>query len=119
VSFNWLQFITLAESLSNQKTEECYRSAISRIYFGVFCLLRNKKGYKQYKKSDVHRVVISAYKNSSDKFEKIVGKLLDELRLERNDADYDDDKSITEDLVERCLSKSRAILRLEHFNETN
>ncbi|HPB34258.1 MAG TPA: DNA-binding protein, partial [Caldisericia bacterium] len=87
MSFNWEKFVVLAEKLHTQKSEECYRTAISRAYYGVFCILRDLKGYDKYTKGDVHSKIIEVYKKSNDSREKWIGKILDDLRNMRNTAD--------------------------------
>jgi len=46
MSFNWRDYVDLAQDLLNRAEEACQRSSISRAYYGVFCLARNRKGYK-------------------------------------------------------------------------
>jgi uncharacterized protein (UPF0332 family) len=113
MSFDWAKYIELADILHNKKTEESYRSAISRAYYGVFCLSRNIKGFKRYKKSNVHLKVIEVLRKSSNSNERLIGKLLDNLRIKRNNADYNDDKEIDEKISERSLLKAKKIL--EYF----
>jgi len=43
MSFDWLGYIRLAENLSDELDESSLRSAVSRAYYGVFCIARNKK----------------------------------------------------------------------------
>lgn len=79
MSFDWKDYVYLAEELLNRTEESCYRSSISRAYYGVFCITRNLKGYGNYKPKkgeNIHWVVINAYKNSSDRREKISGESL-------------------------------------------
>jgi uncharacterized protein (UPF0332 family) len=112
MSFDWNKFIELAKNLHLQKTEECFRTAISRVYFGIFCIIRNYKGYKGYKKSNVHSKVIEALITSEDPNEQEIRKMLDELRRVRNLADYDEDKNINEEFSKRCILKANEILRM-------
>jgi len=112
MSFNWVEYVKLAEDLQKQRGESYLRSSISRAYYGVFCIARNKKGYKNSRQSNVHWEVINAYKNSSIQDEKYVGKLLDDLRKQRNDADYDEDKTISAALAQRVILKSKIILKI-------
>jgi len=112
MSFDWKDYIRLAEDLLKYNTENCFRSGISRSYYGVFCTTRNKAGFKNYKKSDVHQKVIEYYQNSSDPKEQLVGNILDKLRRNRNDADYDEDKTIDAGLAQRVLLKSKRILEI-------
>jgi uncharacterized protein (UPF0332 family) len=110
MSFDWKDFIRLAKELIKQSDEASLRSGISGAYYGVFCILRNKKGLKDYKKSDVHLKVITLYINSSNPQEKRVGSLLDELRKRRNDADYNEDKTVDCKFAQRAIEDANNIL---------
>ena len=112
MSFNWIDFIKLAKRLvENQDDEASLRSGISRAYYGVFCIARNKAGLKNYKKADVHREVIKCYRNSGSCDEAEAGVILDQMRKERNIADYDEDKEIKSELAKRVLLKAEKILK--------
>jgi len=110
MSFNWREYIDLAQDLLNRAEESCYRSSISRAYYGAFCLARNRKGYKKYAGAEVHRKVINAYKNSIHRNEQNIGRILDKLRRARNDADYDEDKLIDIALAQRIVASANLIL---------
>ncbi len=110
MSFDWRKYIELADELLKQGSEAHWRSSISRAYYGVFCLARNKSGYKNVKTANVHKDVIQYYKMSSNPDYKLVGKVLDELRRNRNDADYNGERMIDSQLAERVLLKSFDIL---------
>lgn len=111
MSFDWIDFIKLAKKLVKNQDEASLRSVISRAYYGVFCIARNKKGLKNYKKSNVHRKVIIHYQSSNNSDEKYVGKILDDLRRERNDADYNEDKVVNSELAQRILLKANNVLK--------
>ena len=111
MSFNWKEYINLAEEFVKFSNDEArLRTALSRAYYGAFCLARNKKGFKSYKKSNVHQKVIMSFKSSYDNDEQLIGKYLDDLRKGRNDADYDEDKRIDQKLVKRAVAKAKKIL---------
>jgi len=123
MSFDWKDYIKLAEKLYDEvnkdSMEEAYnRSLISRSYYGVFCISRIKAGLEFYRPrphtSDpgVHEKVIVYYKNSNKPEEKQAGKILDELRWYRNNADYDRNKNIGKDLAERAILKANEVLRI-------
>ncbi|HID28273.1 MAG TPA: hypothetical protein EYP22_10770 [Methanosarcinales archaeon] len=112
MSFDWKEYVYLAEELKQHSDEKYLRTSVSRAYYGVFCICRNQKGYKYYTKGDVHQKTISTYKNSIDKGEKLIGKLLDDLRRQRNKADYDEDKKITVNLADRVVLKAKKILKI-------
>jgi len=115
MSFDWKEYVKLAEELSENQNEAHLRSAISRAYYGVFCISRNKKAFKNYKLKkgeNIHWMVINAYKNSPNYNDELAGKYLDELRKNRNNADYDEDKNIDKGLAERAIHKAKEILRV-------
>jgi uncharacterized protein (UPF0332 family) len=110
MSFDWKDYVHLAEDLLNRPEESYLRSAISRAYYGVFCIARNRKGHKEFAGSNVHWTVINEYKNSSDRNERNIGRILDNLRRSRNDADYNEDKSIDKGLAERAVYSAKHVL---------
>ena len=110
MSFDWKDYVYLAEELLNRPEEAYLRSAISRAYYGVFCIARNRKGCKEFTRANVHWEVINKYKNSSDRNERNIGRILDNLRRSRNDADYNEDKLISGDLAERAVLLAKNVL---------
>ena len=113
MSFNWEEYIKLANKLSQKEDESSLRTAISRAYYGVFCIARNKKGYKNpafRKGKNIHWIVINAYKNSAQSADRRIGKVLDSLRRRRNNADYDEDKEITRKMAQKTVLQARDIL---------
>ncbi|HHT9124250.1 MAG TPA: hypothetical protein ACFYD6_00355 [Candidatus Brocadiia bacterium] len=110
MSFDWKDYVYLADNLLNQTGESYLRSSISRAYYGVFCIARNRKGYKSYTGQDnIHWKVINEYKSSSNKNEQNIGRILDKLRKTRNDADYDEDKPITKAIAQRGVLSAKQI----------
>lgn len=111
--FDWQDYLAVARSLYHQSlqpdnahAEAHARSAISRAYYGAFCLARNylrdtendlrlQKG-KQYTtvqaESSEHEYVIREFKNRSrtNKAFNRIAENLRRLRDERNTADYGD-----------------------------
>ena len=112
MSFDWKDYIRLAENLITHNSEAYLRSGISRAYYGVFCITRNKAGFKNYKQPDVHREVINYYKDSKDQKKQKIGNILDQIRRFRNIADYDEDKPINSKLAQKVLIKSKDILKI-------
>ena len=111
MSFDWKDYVYLAEELLSRQEESALRSSISRAYYGVFCIARNKKGYKNTTEKNVHQKVISEYKNSQDRKEQNIGRILDKLRESRNKADYNEDRPIDKSLAERMVYSAKQILR--------
>lgn len=113
MSFDWKDYVYLADELSGREEESCLRSSISRAYYGLFCLARNNKSYQNYvpkKGENIHWIVINAYKNSSDKNEQDIGRILDKLRRSRNGADYNEDRPINKGLAQRAVYSAMRIL---------
>lgn len=115
MSFDWCKYVILADDLmgatKTEDMEEAYfRSSISRSYYGVFCLARNKKNLQKYEGKNVHRKVIDEYKNSGSKTEKKVGHNLDELRRLRNCADYKEDYRIDKNVADRAIGLAKTVL---------
>lgn len=111
MSLDWKDYVRLAEDLLNRTEESYLRSSISRAYYGVFCIARNKKCHKNYTGPDnIHWKVINEYKNSNNRSEQNIGWILDKLRKSRNDADYDEDKPITKGLAQRSALSANQIL---------
>ena len=120
MSFDWSEYIDLGYDLLDSTRmdleEAYYRASISRAYYGVFCLSRDKAGLKTYKptsKADlgVHQKVIKQYKASADQKEKSIGLALDRLRRMRNKADYDGDQSVKIGEAERAVITAREVLQ--------
>ena len=94
--FDWKKFVLLGKMLCDIKTEESIRTAISRLYYGIFGIVRRylinvkHKYYLEEHSSKVHRHVSNELKHSDDSNEKELLKILNRLRVFRNHADYDD-----------------------------
>lgn len=112
MSFDWKDYVCLAEELLNRDEESCLRSAISRAYYGTFCVARNRKGYQSYKGGDVHLKVINAYKFSANGNDRDIGRLLDKLRRSRNEADYNENKRINKNISQRMIFAAKQILTI-------
>lgn len=93
------------------------RSAISRAYYGIFCIARNKKGYNEYYGADVHRKVINDYKNSINEDEQEIGGILDRIRKLRNHADYDENKSIDKNVAYRAVELAKYALMIKNIGK--
>ena len=116
MSFDWIDYVYIAEGLQ-PKTEEAYiRCSISRAYYGVFCPARNIIGLKNYLdtkgKDDpgIHTKVIKTYKRSTNINDRFIGLRLDTLRRWRVDADYHEDIPLSEDISKRAIIKAKEIL---------
>jgi len=121
MSFDWQSYISLAKELikhsslyqNDSMQEACYRSAISRSYYGVFCIARNflkKKGIS-IPKTDTHKFVREKYMNSSIKIEKKIGENLGRLWRERKVSDYEDTADIDIKRSETAIKLAKRVLK--------
>jgi len=112
MSFEWKKYIELAEKIvKNNDKEEYLRTAVSRAYYGIFCIARDKKGLTN-QSSTIHKRVKDAYLNSNLNSEQEIGRILNLLRRNRNNADYDNTVTISKSLAERCVLKAKYCLNL-------
>lgn len=116
MSYNWQEYITLSEYLKNNPCsgyeESCYRSSVSRAYYGVFGIARNFliKNGATIPRENTHKFLINEYKNSADVLRKKIGKNLDLLRRYRTNADYEDDISLRKKEADLSCLSAKCIL---------
>jgi uncharacterized protein (UPF0332 family) len=99
MSFQWLEYFTLAHELAGTSTapstpEARLRSSISRAYYAAFGMARfhlvNVEGSQSIPASgDAHYAVADAFRTSPDVNRQVIGEALHTLRQYRNQADYD------------------------------
>ncbi len=86
-------FLDLAHSLSNQSSDEAaLRTSVSRSYYGLHHFLTQfilKEGFSLPKSEKKHDIVFQDLHNCTVVEVRIIAKFLDDLRDERNDADYE------------------------------
>jgi hypothetical protein len=117
--FNWYDFIHFTDQLIAMKDDRecCIRTCVSRAYYGVFCIARDKKGYRNYypETTDdppVHKKVIGAYKDSNDPEEKRIGRKLDGLKFMRIDADYKDNIIHHPSYAKKAVLEAKGIMQI-------
>jgi len=121
-SFNWSHYYDLAKKLTETDKSLCNkealtRSAISRAYFGAFCLARNlaiDRGWVRNipESGKAHKIVKNYFYNNKNRKKYLIGANLDKLRNDRNEADY---KNKCEDLnkkAEICVKRAENIIQL-------
>lgn len=116
--FNWQDFIKLGELFVSARKEGLqeahYRTAISRLYYGTFGLIREtleSKGLRVPRDKNVHLCTIEMLRRSESEKEREIGLHLDRLRRERNIADYDNEFSINESRAQNSLKYAKLILK--------
>lgn len=99
MSFDWSEYLNLAQELAGQATmpttqEAKLRSAISRAYYAAFCKARNHLRDKERLPIphgvEAHTFVRNQFKKSPDRSRKQIGHNLHRLRIDRNKVDYRD-----------------------------
>lgn len=109
MTFDWRLYIELADELikadpSGRLAEAYYRSAISRMYYGVFCLTRERltnMGIRFSTTGEVHkevREVLTRRFNSTASTK--LAKKLGELHTYRKKADYDSSLGINTSIAD-------------------
>lgn len=115
MSFDWKEYLDLAEELAGQHgrtagVDARLRATISRGYYAAFCSARNKlRDEKQVvipNGPEAHRIVWSWFEKSVTRSDRKIGQDGYRLRKERNQADYDDIvvnlSSLAQDALVRC-----------------
>ncbi|RZB28783.1 MAG: hypothetical protein AEth_01785 [Candidatus Argoarchaeum ethanivorans] len=125
MSFNWELYVQLAdEFISYQENadlrEAHLRSAMSRCYYGIFCIARNHLFVKNTSipRVDTHKFVREQYQRSPRNVEKKIGKNLRRLWKERKDADYENDTDINVSRAKTALDLSKRTLEKLRQMET-
>jgi len=88
--FSWSNFLTLAVTLSHNTDEASHRSSISRAYYSVYHIARDRttsRGYVPPGKSE-HTALWSHYQSRPDKGCKKLGAIGFRMRWRRTQADY-------------------------------
>ena len=107
-------FLALAKDLRKRGDAAALRTAISRAYYYAFVLSRKYVGkYHPIPSSvDAHKFLPELLQNSGNDDLRDVGKHLDDLRRDRNEADYDVDVDRPEKTkhVDYCLKMAEQIV---------
>ncbi len=119
MSFDWSEYVELAEKLIEQDKDKkiesaYYRSSVSRSYYGAYCLARDlliNKGF-YISRTDAHKTVREAFQQDSRSVTKKVGEDLKRLWGERKNADYDAPESFDKVRAEKALKLAKKLLEL-------
>lgn len=92
MTFQWSDYLLVADDLLKLSSEGHHRSSASRAYYGVFGSIRQaleaRRG-RRFSGGRVHIAVINALKGDVRLPVQQLGQDLDRLRRERNRADYE------------------------------
>jgi hypothetical protein len=90
--FEWPEYLTLAEELSKRTEESCIRTAISRTYYYVYHLARQRLIDNQFvivRGGDTHKQVWEKFQGDADHRCRKLNDLGKILHDKRKHADYD------------------------------
>jgi len=109
--FNWLLFLDVADHLISFGTEASYRSATSRVYYGVFGEIRHRLENQgiRFRHTNIHSQVIGWLRDQPQSGLKQIGLNLGRLRRERNFADYDAMHKFTQQRAKKSLLQAQMI----------
>lgn len=93
-TFQWKDFVDVADELCNKNNEASIRCALSRYYYAAFghsreYLTDTLKEHQYVSGEDIHSRVLNRFEDSSFDEENIISDPLDRLRKSRINADYD------------------------------
>lgn len=98
MSFDWPDYLTLAQALSGDEeaapTEEArLRSALSRAYYAVYgtarAVARVQDGYVPQRSETSHQGLIRHFRESPDRVRKSIAANLERMQKNRERADYE------------------------------
>ena len=122
MSFDWSEYLTLAQELTSKSTtspipEAHLRCAISRAYYAAFCkarnLLLNKDGYSTPRGKNAHQDVAYKFEGSTDATRQNIGSLLRHLRSVRNIVDYKNTFSGNQfGITKAALTEAEEVIKL-------
>ena len=119
MSFDWREYLVLAEALLQARTrlaqeEACCRAAVSRAYYAGYGVARNRArdqdGLQLPATGEAHQRVITHYRQGPSALHRAVGNNLRRLRRVRNRADYDDQLDRPVALAEFAVRRARQVV---------
>ncbi len=116
MSFAWPSFLDLARELDHRDEEACKRSAVSRAYYAAFQVT---KAYMQRCRPDLplrgdgrdHDLWKDLLRNGKGA-ERRIGRLGDDLKKWRRDADYEPIASNWPETSKQAIAAAETILKL-------
>ena len=109
------EFLTLAQQLSVARTEASWRSAVSRAYYAVFHVakrLLEDLGFAVPRADRAHAYLWLRPANCGDAQVEQAGSELNELRRDRNWADYDIRRPMRQIVIQQQLPIATRIIQV-------
>ncbi len=119
MTFDWAEYLNLAQELAGRATtpstrEARMRSAVSRAYYAAFCKARNQLrdgGDREIPSTgEAHPYVWNKFQSRSEPLCRKIGQNGNRLRRKRRAADYDDAISNLPSLALTALAESEQII---------
>jgi hypothetical protein len=120
MSFDWREYLVLAEALVQTRTtlapeEACCRAAVSRAYYAVYGVARTQArdhaGLQLPATGDAHQQVGLHYRTGPSPRHRAIGEHLRQLRRARNRADYADQLARPVATAQWAVRQARQVLR--------
>lgn len=114
MSFDWNDYLQLAQTLYGQGNDAARRSAVSRAYYYAFhaastALDTNKIVTNPKFTRDRHFRVWNIYIVSANKDCRRIGNKGQRLKLARQSADYDPEEGFPDPVVQSCITEATII----------
>ena len=121
MSFNWAEYLSVAETLCGQQVsgplagiDAHHRSGVSRAYYAAFVAARNRLRdvgkVPIPRQGNLHQFVAARYQTAPDPRRRQIGIELVRLRVDRNTCDYDDVVNALPKISRRSLVRAARIL---------
>ena len=115
MSFDWNEYLRLAQQLSGLANDAASRSAVSRAYYSAFhaaslSVKSNNVATNPKYERDRHLRIWNIYIDSSNKECRRIGNRGQRLKVERQYADYDPDTSFPETRVQQAIAQAEALV---------
>jgi len=122
LSFDWLEYLSLATKLAASDDEASQRSAISRAYYSLYITARRRLELSGVQiKGDQHRAVWDAYRSRSNPGQSPdecgrIAMRANTLKWRRVRADYEDDyPGISSEVQDQLQQASRLLEQLRQI----
>lgn len=112
-SFDWTQYLRLAEELSARSEESCLRSSLSRAYYCVYnvALMRaEQNGFRREKGESAHSQLWRLFSESPVRECTDLGQIALRLRDKRQRADYEANYRRINEEVDQVLADARRFI---------
>ncbi len=107
-------FLDIAKKILGYKTEACFRTSISRSYYSAYHYFSKEcecLGVHIPRNHAGHQILVSNFYNSGIKDVADIGRKINDLRSDRNNADYDLLGQVTKGTAELVIIKTEGIIK--------